>query len=169
MKTYSFSRQNLIGKLGEEMLDKWLRGKYSLTDVSDAPYFKERCIDRILEAPGISTLFIEYKFDKAAKRTGNIFFETTSVDTKSVPGWGWRTQADYLMILIPSQEIIVLKPEALRALMWKERYSVQEKYVPNVGYKTIGFPISLIKVREYSFYWKEFDDNLDFLQPPLFC
>lgn len=168
MKSYSFTTQNSIGKQGEEMLDLWLKSKYRITDVSEAPYFQERCIDRILEKADGSTIFVEYKFDQAARKTGNIFFETISIDSKGVPGWGWKTQADYLLTLVPDQEVIVVRPATLRALMWQERHSVQDKYIPNVGYQTVGCPIHLNKVRDASFYWARINGSMNSLEIPSF-
>lgn len=166
-KVYDFETQNLIGQQGESKLDGWLRLEYGITDVSGVPYFQERCIDRILERRDRSTIFAEYKFDKAAKRTGNVFFETISVDSRQIPGWGWKTQADYLFILIPDQEIIILKPEMLRALMWEERHSLIEKHIPNINYNTKGCPITINKVRDISFYWSNICDNLFSLELPV--
>lgn len=166
MKTYSFESQNFIGKQGEFILDQWISQKYKVADVSDASYFRERCIDRVIERSDGTMIFVEYKFDKAAKRTRNIFFETVSVDSKNIPGWGWKTQADYLFILIPEQELLVFRPDSLRALLWENRYSVEEKIVPNIGYRTIGYPISLAKVREKTFFRAEIQGGLGLVQPP---
>jgi hypothetical protein len=147
-KQYNFNVQHEIGKKGEQILDKWLQTAYKITDVSDNPKYQEVSIDRILTRSDNSAITVEYKFDLAAKRTGNLFFETISVDTKKVPGWGWSSQADYWIFLIPDQEILIVKPARLRALIWREYRECSEKQIPNRGYNTLGLPIPLSEVRK---------------------
>lgn len=167
MKTYSFESQNILGKQGEVILDQWISKKYKVTDVSNSSHFRERCIDRVIERSDGTMFFAEYKFDKAARRTKNIFFETVSVDSQNIPGWGWKTQADYLIILVPDQELLIFRPDSLRALLWENRHSVEEKSVANVGYRTIGYPIALAKVREKTFFRTEIQSGLELIQPPI--
>ncbi len=147
-KQYNFNAQHEIGKKGEQILDKWLQTTYKITDVSDNPKYQEVSIDRILTRSDNSAITVEYKFDLAAKRTGNLFFETISVDIKNVPGWGWSSQADYWIFLIPDQEILIIKPGRLRALIWKKYREGSEKQIQNHGYNTLGIPIPLSEVRQ---------------------
>lgn len=154
-KTYDFSTQELIGKSGEKIIDQWLSTRYKILDVSDIQKYQEAGIDRILMRPDGSTVNVEYKFDLASYRTGNLFFETVSVDNQKLPGWGWKSQADYWIFLLPKKEIIVVEPGKLRALVWQSRSKIIEKGVQNIGYKTWGIPIPLEKVREISHYMKK--------------
>ncbi|MFB8788816.1 MAG: hypothetical protein U7123_08195 [Potamolinea sp.] len=109
-KTYDFKSQELIGKHGEGILDKWLSSVYKILDVSGIKKYQENCIDRILMRLDGTTVSVEYKFDLASSRTGNLFFETVSVDNQDLPGWGWRSQADYWVFLLPTLEILVVEP-----------------------------------------------------------
>jgi len=144
---FEFKSQYKVGKQGERVIDEWLSQIYSISDVSDIPKYREIGIDRLLSCFNNYTISAEYKCDVVAKRTGNLFFETISVDSKSIPGWGWSSQADYWVFLIPNQEILIVKPSLLRALVWQKYREAHEKKVPNQGYNTFGLPISLADVR----------------------
>ncbi|MBW4472432.1 MAG: hypothetical protein KME45_18975 [Stenomitos rutilans HA7619-LM2] len=91
------------------------------------------------------------KLDIAARRTGNLFFETVSVDTQGIPGWGWTSQADYWIFLIPDQEIIVVHPGKLRSLVWQHQTLLAERTVPNKNYKTLGVPVPLADIRKVAY------------------
>jgi hypothetical protein len=144
---FEFKSQHKVGKQGERVLDEWLSQTYTISDVSDNPEYQEIGIDRLLSCSNGSTVSAEYKCDVVAKRTGNLFFETISVDSKNIPGWGWSSQADCWIFLIPNQEILIVKPSLLRALVWQKYREAHEKKVPNQGYNTFGLPISLLDVR----------------------
>jgi len=159
---YSFHQQSLIGKKGELIIDEWIQATYKITDVSDIPQYQTSGIDRLLTTPDNSVISAEYKFDVMARRTGNLFFETISVDRRNIPGWGWSSQADYWFFLIPEQEILVIKPAAFRALVWQNREKINEKHIPNRGYKTIGYPIKLTAVRGIAHQVRKLDDPLVF-------
>lgn len=146
-KTYSFNQQECVGTRGEQILDHWLAQSYRILDVSDIKLYQESGVDRILMRPDGSTVKVEYKFDLASSRTGNIFFETISVDTRNVPGWGWSSQADYWIFLLPSLEVLVVEPSRMRTLAWQYRDQLVDKEIQNLGYKTIGIAIPLERVR----------------------
>ena len=150
-KHYSFSSQHELGKHGEQVIDCWLNKLYKIIDVSDIPKYQEVGVDRIIERVDGTTATVEYKFDIAAKRTGNLFFETVSIDTQQVPGWGWSSQADYWIFLIPEQEILVVHPGKLRSLVWQHQMVLKEKAVPNKSYKTLGVPVPLLDVRKIAY------------------
>lgn len=147
-KQYDFETQHKIGKTGELFLDHWLSNNYRVLDVSRDKDYRQSGIDRVVTRLDGSIITVEYKLDIAAKRTGNIFFETISNDKEKIPGWGWSSQADYWFFLIPDQEIIVFKPGKLRALVWEIKKSLKERSVANKRYNTIGYPIPLIKARK---------------------
>jgi len=147
-KQYDFETQRRIGQEGEIFLDRWLRPAYNVIDVSEDEKYQQSGIDRLITRSDGTVLSIEYKFDIAAKRTGNLFFETTSNDKERVPGWGWTSQACYWIFLIPEQEILVFKPGKLRSLVWQLQKSLQEKRIANKGYNTIGYPIPLTEARK---------------------
>ena len=149
-KQYSFQQQDLLGKQGEQILDDWLSFKYQIIDVSHILQYQTSGIDRLLIHPSGFTLSVEYKFDKAAARTGNLFFETTSVDTTGILGWGWSSQADYWIFLVPDNDIYIVKPSDFRLLVWQKREQLKEKHIQNCGYRTIGFPVKIADVKNIS-------------------
>ncbi|MFM6279137.1 MAG: hypothetical protein ACKPE2_12850, partial [Dolichospermum sp.] len=127
-KIYDFKSQEFIGKNGENILDKWLGSIYKILDVSTVKKYQNSGIDRILMRPDGSTVSVEYKFDLASSRTGNLFFETVSVDNKNIPGWGWLSQAEYWIFLLPTMEVLVVEPGKMRNMIWCHRWELQEFY-----------------------------------------
>ncbi|NJM75418.1 MAG: hypothetical protein HC852_06075 [Acaryochloridaceae cyanobacterium RU_4_10] len=150
-REYDFETQRKVGQEGELFLDQWLSSAYKVFNVSDDIKYQQSGIDRVVTRSDGSIITIEYKFDLTAKRTSNLFFETISNDKKLIPGWGWSSQADYWIFLIPEQEILVFKPGRLRALVWELQNSLKEKIITNKGYNTIGYPIPLIQARKVAF------------------
>lgn len=148
MIKYDFYRQKNIGKRGEDILDRWLNKSYKIINVSTSKKHQDSGIDRILVRPDGTIAKVEYKFDLASSRTENIFFETTSVDKRNIAGWGWSSQADYWIFLLQDLEVLVVEPRKMRSLVWKERKDEHEREIVNCGYKTLGIPIPLSKVRE---------------------
>ena len=108
-KPYDFETQRKVGQEGETFLDQWLHPIYKVLDVSGEMKYQQAGIDRVVTRSDGSVITIEYKFDLAAKRTGNLFFETISNDKEMIPGWGWSSQADYWIVLIPEQEIRIFQ------------------------------------------------------------
>ena len=148
---YRFEAQNNLGQKGESFLDAWLSKKYEIIDVSAHPKYQKSGIDRLISRADGLAISIEYKYDAAAKRTGNLFFETISNDRKKTPGWGWASQADYWIFLIPETEILIFKPGNLRSFVWREKNSLQEKEVQNKNYKTLRYPIPLPQARRNAY------------------
>ncbi|MBD2100170.1 hypothetical protein [Leptolyngbya sp. FACHB-261] len=153
-RQYSFETQRKVGQEGETFLDEWLSPVYKVLDVSEDLKYRHSGIDRVVTRLDGSVITVEYKFDVAAKRTRNLFFETVSNDKEQIPGWGWSSQADYWIFLIPKQEIIVFQPAKLRALVWELQKSLKERMVSNKGYNTIGYPVPLIQARKVAFHIK---------------
>jgi len=150
-KYYDFQAQHKIGKQGERIIDRWLQNTYKVTDVSDIPSYQKAGIDRIIERKDGTTATVEYKFDVAAKRTGNLFFETVAIDSQGIPGWGWTSQADYWIFLIPEQEIVIVQPGKFRSLVWQRQTVLKERSVPNKNYKTLGVPVPLSDVGKIAY------------------
>lgn len=146
-RPFDFKTQQQIGQQGELFLDQWLSPSYQIKDVSQEKVYQRSGIDRLVTRNDGSVLTVEYKVDKVARRTRNLFFETMSNDQNEVPGWGWSSKADYWIFLIPEQEILVFKPARLRALAWTLHQSLQRRTVKNQGYCTVGYPIPLEKAR----------------------
>jgi hypothetical protein len=87
-RQYDFDNQRKVGQEGETFLDQWLSPTYRVLDVSEDLKYQQSGIDRVVTRLDGSVITIEYKFDMATKRTGNLFFETVSNDKELIPGWG---------------------------------------------------------------------------------
>ena len=42
----------------------------------------------------------------------------------------------------------MVEPSKFRSLVWEMRFQLKEKKIPNVGYNTLGMPVSLDKVKK---------------------
>jgi hypothetical protein len=140
---YGFQERLVAGSAVEQWLDtyfgQWFRIKL-------ATRWEQRLgIDRwFLERVGSNRWAVEYKADWTASRTGNVFIETISVDTKRIPGWAYTSQAHWLVYALPKTGEIYAVPMAqLRAQLesWSQRYPTRA--VPNRGYHTHGLLVPL--------------------------
>lgn len=90
---------------------------------------------------------VEYKSGLQTAATGNVFLETVSVDSRSVPGWVYTCRADYLFYAtLLNGSILVFEPEALRAQIevLKRRFRVtRTRKGQNAGYDTHGVIVPL--------------------------
>jgi hypothetical protein len=145
MLSYDFSTQKKIGLDGEKILDSWLGKTYQISDVSSISYYQKAGIDRVLSI-GKHIVNVEYKLDMRARQTQNIFFEHISQDHGMVPGWGWSSQADYWIFLIPDQKILVIEPGVMRCIVWQNKGNLDEKCVRNQTYNTLGYPLPISRV-----------------------
>ena len=90
-------------------------------------------------------LYVEYKSDRTAERTGNAFVETVSVDTANKPGWAHSSQADWLMYLVPGQceALYIIRMADLRQRLATWQATYQQRRIPNDGYHTVGLLVPL--------------------------
>ncbi|MBW4472431.1 MAG: hypothetical protein KME45_18970 [Stenomitos rutilans HA7619-LM2] len=58
-KSYNFLAQYKLGKQGEQIIDRWLKNIYKVTDVSDIPKYQEAGVDRIIERTDGTTATVE--------------------------------------------------------------------------------------------------------------
>lgn len=92
-------------------------------------------------------LLIEYKSGLQTAKTGNVFLETISVDSKNVPGWVYTCAADYLFYgALLNKKILIFVPDKLRATI--ETLKTQFRTVKtgkhqNKGYDTHGVIVPL--------------------------
>ncbi|MDD2816044.1 MAG: hypothetical protein PHP00_09940 [Thiotrichaceae bacterium] len=146
--SFNFGTQNQVGKQGELVILDWLKTRYDIRDVSCEPTYQKAGVDFLVMPSGVK---LEVKTDAVAKRTHNLFFETVSVRTanqKDILGWGLTSTADYLLYLLPEQELLIIPLEALRGLFERIKPNLHEKTVPNKGYQTLGYPIKLEHLRK---------------------
>lgn len=152
MSWFTKSPQFKQGMSAEKNLDNYFSERgFGITKTS--PH-QERVLclgDRIFTKDD-KQFFIEYKCDDSASRTGNLFFETVSVDSANKPGWVFTCRADFILCIIPTnQEILVYRPVKLRAAIeeLKSKFPTVTTKSQNPGYKTHGVIVPLEYAKKY--------------------
>lgn len=151
--TYQFATQLAQGQNYEQLLDQRFDELYIIQPAT--PQQQRQGIDRVYrprKAPH-EVLYVEYKADKTAARTGNAFVETISVDTFDKPGWAMSSQADWLFYLVPGacEALYIIRMADLRLRLPKWRRACQERRIPNEGYFTVGLLVPLAEFEEIAY------------------
>lgn len=150
---YSFQQQLAKGQTYEQQLDAQFSELYIIQPAT--PQQQRQGIDRVYrrrKAPH-EVLYVEYKADSTAARTGNAFVETVSVDTTGKPGWAVSSQADWLFYLVPGtcEALYIIQMDKLRKQLPKWRQTCQERRIPNEGYHTVGLLVPLAEFEEIAY------------------
>ena len=150
---YQFATQLAQGQSYEQLLDQRFDELYIIQPAT--PQQQRQGIDRVFrprKAPH-EVLYVEYKADSTAARTGNAFVETISVDTFDKPGWAMSSQADWLMYLVPGvcEALYIIRMADLRLRLPKWRRTCQERRIPNEGYFTVGLLVPLREFEEIAY------------------
>lgn len=151
--TYQFATQLAQGQSYEQLLDQRFDELYIIQPAT--PQQQRQGIDRVYrprKAPH-EVLYVEYKADKTAARTGNAFVETVSVDTFDKPGWAMSSQADWLFYLVPGtcEALYIIRMADLRLQLPRWRRTCQERRIPNEGYFTVGLLVPLAEFEEIAY------------------
>lgn len=142
-------------KIGEKIVtDIFKKEGYTVQDVSDNKKWQEVDVDLLVYKNDKLVYKIEVKTDEKALVTQNIFIETKS--NKGL-GWIWKTEADYIYIVIPNEKIYVLYKDEFvawfKSIMHKFKCrsaKTTDKY-GNTLYYTWGrlIPMSVIENLEF--------------------
>lgn len=90
-----------IGKKAEEMAAKRIeKAGWQITDVRKVPAYQVKDIDYICSGDG-DEWSVDIKTDRCY-RTNNYFFETLSNIELDKPGWGYTSEANYILIVYPT-------------------------------------------------------------------
>lgn len=151
--TYQFATQLAQGQSYEQALDERFDELYIIQPAT--PQQQRQGIDRVYrprKAPH-EVLYVEYKADSTAARTGNAFVETISVDAFDKPGWAVTSQADWLFYLVPGacEALYVIQMAKLRQQLPRWRGTYQERRIPNDGYFTVGLLVPLAEFEEIAY------------------
>lgn len=93
-------------KTGEKIVaDIFKKKGYTVVDVSHEKEWQEVDVDLLVYKNAKPLYKIEVKTDEKALETSNIFIETKS---NQGLGWIWKTEADYIYIVIPGVKVYVL-------------------------------------------------------------
>lgn len=123
MVIHNFGSKYREGVLHEREIDSQFHDRF---EISAVPRFMQRLgVDRIWKnRESGETFTVEYKADEVASRTGNVFIETTSIDTEKKPGWAYTSTAQILVYYIPGDAIYLASTLRLRRVIkdWVRRY-----------------------------------------------
>lgn len=112
-------------KIGEELVKEFFEKKgYKVQDVSDDKEWQEHDIDLLVYQNDKLIHKIEVKTDEKALATGNVFIETKSNQSL---GWIWKTEADYIYIVIPNIKIYVLYKDEFVAWFRNNMHNCKSK------------------------------------------
>ncbi len=145
---YEMQAQLSRGEAAERQLDAHFADRFA---IQTASHEQQRLgIDRIFaKRPATNNsgriYTIEYKTDWTAGHTGNAFIETVSVDSMSIPGWAYTSQAEWLVYWVPPRaQLYLIRMHTLRRHLddWIEQHG-PAKFIPNDGYYTCGVPVPL--------------------------
>lgn len=151
--TYQFATQLAQGQEYEQLLDERFNELYIIQPAT--PQQQRQGIDRVYrrrKAPH-EVLYVEYKADSTAARTGNAFVETVSVDTTGKPGWAVSSEADWLFYLVPGscEALYIIQMARLRERLPTWRRTCEERRIPNDGYHTVGLLVPLAEFEEIAY------------------
>lgn len=139
---HDFDTSFALSKGDEAEVDAYFGRWFS---IEQATREQERCgIDRIWTDRKGRVFAVEYKADRRAAETGNLFIETESVDTARTPGWALTCQAQLVVVYVPGRrEVFVLDTLRLKAALpdWMERFPRVEAV--NRGYSTWGHAVPM--------------------------
>lgn len=142
------------GMRGEAFLDEYFSRTYEIREATRDE--QRRGIDRFFirrEAQDSKVLAIEYKTDKVASSTGNVFIEIVSVDRHGKSGWAYKSEADYLMYYLPEEDLIYMyEMETIRELLPKWQASYPIKPAKNRDYNTLGIVVEQAEFEDNA-YW----------------
>lgn len=130
-----------------DYLDEYFRARGWVIEPTTRHQERDLCLgDRKFYRDG-TRCFMEYKSGIQTGHTGNVFFETVSVDTAEKPGWVYTCKADYICYAaLLNQKLLIFVPETLREhiedLKTKFR-TVSTNKGQNATYRTHGVLVPL--------------------------
>ena len=131
-RIYDFKTSNELGKIGEEITEKYLDQSNkvkSYINVTKNKKYKDKDIDFITYMKNGDVITVEAKADKVI--SSNIFFETISNKEKNTLGCMLKTEADYIFYyFIAFKELYILKRKQYVDWVKKEKL-----YLPGCDYK----------------------------------
>jgi len=148
MKIFDFDEQLIEGEEAETFLDSMFSQFAEVKKVGMD--LQRKGIDRAFRI-GDKIITVEYKADRRATATGNAFIETISVSTTFAEGWAKKTQADWIIYLLPQElkvYIIPVKEMKKRMTAWRHTYPFGK--AQNKGYHSEGLLVPLTEIATFS-------------------
>lgn len=137
-----------IGKTGEQLFAAIMRSRnYKVEDVSNNTNYFDKDIDFLVTSPTTGAVkTFEVKFDTLINRTGNLYLEIESINSKQWNGDGWwpHCQADYLAYGdYHSRTFYIIPVEELR-----KRVEELPTRIGRCGYSSTGLLVSLGDIQD---------------------
>lgn len=151
-----FSKSLDEGHDGESFFRYWLQKRLLFVRMDDVPLGADLAgIDGVIRCEATA----QVKWDKMARRTGNVFVELLSDVRRQKPGWAVKCAAEHIFYLLPGLgHVFHIEVAELPTLVesWRHTYPVADAV--NEGWVTRGLKIP---VREFErVFWYEKDDAL---------
>lgn len=141
---YDFDTQLKIGEHYEGVLDSYFKKRFDIFPVSDAA--QRMGLDRIwIDKVTGQRWSVEYKTDKLAHNTGNVFMETVSRDAHNISGWIHTSIAQIVVYYVPGLgKAYCMYMTKLRELMriWEGRYKTGS--ANNGSFSSVGVLVPIV-------------------------
>lgn len=150
---FDFKVQLAQSEVDNKRLDEHFGQEFYIQDVQDMDW-QRMGIDKIYRHKETGDAYtVEYKADRRAAATGNMFLETEVRQDKgkTKPGWGYYTIAQYLFYFIPpTNQVYVINMATLKQSIPYLTTCCEEKGpVRNNGYEASGLLVPLSLVGNY--------------------
>ena len=137
-----------IGRKGELLFaERMSANGYTVEDVSGNSDYWALDIDFLITSPTSgATKSFEVKYDTRINKTGNLFLETESINSKqwNYGGWYNHTKADYLVYGDAVTEVFYVIP----LLELKQRVAQLPPRIAHCGAESTGLLISLNDIKD---------------------
>ena len=137
-----------LGKLGERLFKERMEaGGYTVNDVSMIPEYWPQDIDFLVTSPTSGlTKSMEVKYDQRINKTGNLYLELTSINSKqwNYEGWWPHTKADYLVYGDAITEVFYVIP----LLELRERVAQLPQRIARCGNESTGLLVNLRDIQD---------------------
>lgn len=146
---HNFNNSLSFGKQAELQLDEIFSRWYQIEEVSLADE-RKLGIDRIFTKADGTKLKVEYKADKWALKTGNIFIE---LEVSGKPGWTKKTVADIVVYSFVRfnrvESALILTHELIQSLLpeWEQ---LPKKHIQNDNFYGIGVLVKIESLKNRS-------------------
>lgn len=134
------------GRAGEELFQRIMESRnYKVENVSNNSNFWDKDIDFIITSPTSGeTKTFEVKWDSRIHKTGNLYLEVLSSNSKGGLGWFEFCKADYIAYGDMKSRTFYIIP----LLELKEKVKHLPKYYANCGEDSVGLLVPLAAIKD---------------------
>ena len=135
-----------LGRQGERTFKERMSANgYGVEDVSGNSEYWYRDIDFLITSPYTGAVkSFEVKWDTRINKTGNMYLEIESINSKGGKGWYEFCEADYLAYGDAANNTFYVIP----LLALKERVQELPQRIAHCGYESTGLLVSLNDIKD---------------------